>query len=276
MSTRKTVPVILEYCGGKRTDALYEALCRSNRCHDIEVLDNASPRDQSRYVTVRNLHNSFVGGGIRDCIALAERKGAEYLFFICNDIQLIRVPNIEYFESLAARDESVVLVGAAITEDSHQAGIYPWMVNRRGKCDRISYHYDPLCCLIRISFIREFGGFPPSEGGWGYDWEFASYARFRRRKLIISDSAVIHHEGDASLSQANAKKWYEMRRIYDELYGDYRLLLAWQISGYVPGLKYQFGLRPGPALHKRRLSDEQLQVVLECMQNEITFDRYRA
>jgi hypothetical protein len=272
----KTLPVILEYCGGVRTDKLYEALAAANSGYDIMVLDNASPRNSSRYVTVRNSVNSFVGGGLRDCLDMAEQGGAEYLFFISNDIELIRVPSIEHFETLATVDESVVVVGVAITEDSvPQAQSYPWMVDRGSNLDRTVPHYDPLCCLIRLEFVRYFGGFPPSSGGWGYDLEFASYARFAERKIIVSDTALIRHEGNPRLSQESLgisfSKFDEMKDIYAATYGDYRLLLAWCMSHELPELRYLFGAEVGTA-PKRKLSDQAARDTIIRMREEIKYE----
>jgi hypothetical protein len=277
----KTVAVILDYCGGRKTDTLYETLAESNKDFDIQVLDNASPRDVSRYVTVANPQNSFIGGGICDCLDLAERKGAEFLFYVSNDIELIRTPSIKHFEALAVSDESIVLVGVSLTNDSYQASRYPWMVDNGGDPDRIVPHYDPVCCLIRISFVRAFGGFPRSLGGWGYDWEFASYARFRGRKILVSNTALVRHIGDPSLSQEalgiNFSKFTEMVRVYDDIYGDYRLLLAWHVAQEVPELRYQFGQHQQieGSMHKRRLSDERILRLLEQTQSQLPFGLHR-
>jgi hypothetical protein len=269
---KRTLPIILEYCGGERTDRLYERMSAFNQSYEIHVLDNASPHTLSRYVTTRNSINSFIGGGLCDCLDFAERRGAEFLFFVSNDIELVREPSIEHFESVAASDPSAALVGVSITGDSAQARVYPWMINQGENGDRIVPHYDPLCCLIRIEFIRRFGGFPPSKGGWGYDWEMASYAKFRNLKIICSDTALIRHLGDRHLSyQAlgnGFNKWEEMKQIYNQRYGDYRLLLAWRISRQIAELEIQFGEVPRSA-NKTGLTDADREGALNKMRNEI-------
>jgi hypothetical protein len=153
MSTNTTA-VILEYCGGSHTDELYETFRSANPDIAIHVLDNASPNNRSRYVTTRNRINSHIGGGLVDSIRLAERDRAQFLFFIVNDIEIVRVPSIAHFESLATQDNSVVLVGASITRETGQAEPYPWMVNQGASEERVVPHCDPLCCLFRLDFIR--------------------------------------------------------------------------------------------------------------------------
>jgi hypothetical protein len=269
----RTLPIILEYCGGEKTDLLFEKISASNREYPLQVLDNASPGNASRYITVRNQHNSFIGGGLCDCLDLAEKHGADFLFFISNDIEIIRVPLIRQFESLAVLDKSVAVIGASITSDSLQAKQYPWMIDNGSLQDRMVRHYDPLCCLIRISFVRAFGGFPLSVAGWGYDWELASYARFCSRKILVSDKALIRHDGNPQLSNKTLgesfNKWDEMAKIYDGIYGDYRLLFAWQISQYIPELHLQFGPQLEEHSAKRRLSDKEIRNALTRMREEI-------
>lgn len=273
---RNTLPVILDYCGGTRTDALYEMLSEYNKEYSIRILDNASPRNSSRHVTHRNAYNTFIGGGIRDSLMLAEKEGATFLFFVSNDLEFIRMPSIEYFESLALADDSIVLVGASITEDSRQAAQYPWMVNKGLIANRIVPHYDPLCCLIRLEFIRDFGGFPRSRGGWGYDWEMATYARYRSKKILTSDSALIQHAGDSGASGEalgpHFDKFREMKRIYNRRYGDYRLLLSWRLSGIMLELQYQFSEGAGVGDRTRQLGTDELARVLLQLKKESLFD----
>jgi hypothetical protein len=268
----KTTAVILEYCGGSHTDALYEALRSANPDTPIHVLDNASPRNRSRYVTTRNRSNSHIGGGLIDCIRLAERERAEFLFFIVNDIDMIRVPSIAHFEALATQDNSVVLVGASITQETGQAVPYPWMVNQGRNEDRVVPHCDALCCLFRLDFIRGFGGFPPSKSGWGYDLQFACFARFRDKKIIVSDTGMIHHAGDPKgtflTRRKQGRKLAEMKKVYDALLGDHRLLDAWRTNEVIPELLMQFGpersTESGP-----KLDDMQRQRAVEHLLQQI-------
>src|SRR5262245_34901984 len=115
----RTAFVILEYRGGTRTDALHARLSRWNPGATIHVLDNASPGDLCSVVTHRNTVNSYVGGGIRDCIALAESLGAAYLFYSANDVDLVDPLRLAEFEAILDRDPRAVMVSCALTEDSH-------------------------------------------------------------------------------------------------------------------------------------------------------------
>src|SRR5690242_6336861 len=78
----KTLTVILEYCGGRRTDHLVERLRSWNPGREIAVLDNASPSNRCSYITHSNACNTYVGGGIIDCYKLAESRNCDNLFFI--------------------------------------------------------------------------------------------------------------------------------------------------------------------------------------------------
>jgi len=261
--------VILEYSGGRRTDELYEKLAEANPDYKINVLDNASPGNFSSYITHQNAKNSWVGGGIIDCLDLAEAEGAEYLFFVANDIELINVPNISRFETLADCDERIVLVGAAITPDTTQARAYPWMVRRSSNCDRVVPHSDFLCCLIRIPFVRQFGGFPPSKGGWGYDWEFASYARFQQRSILIADHAVIRHTSPEPGD--NEEKMLEMKAVYTQLYGDYRVLHAWRLSRQISEVTRVFETKSSSGLSSKcRLAADQIGTALRLLEDQLS------
>jgi hypothetical protein len=87
MFSARCLPVILEYCGGARTDALHEKLSTWNPAHTIRVLDNASPACRATCVTDHNLVNSFIGGGIKDCLALAKKEACRYVLIVMNDIR---------------------------------------------------------------------------------------------------------------------------------------------------------------------------------------------
>lgn len=223
-SPQRTTVVILDYCGGARTDALYCAVADANPTYQVCVLDNASPVARSQYVSHSNVANTYIGGGIRDCIRLAEEQSSEYLLFIANDITFRSAINIAHGEALLRRMHMVVQLGCAITRESSQAGAYPWMVRRpeRGALRAVP-HCDLLCCFLRLSFIRSFGGFPPSKGGWGYDWELAFQARERKRKIVVMDECVIHHSGYSWCSDlalgATFDKYAEMAALYSERYG---------------------------------------------------------
>lgn len=213
----KTFAVILDYCGGSRTDRLYKRMAADNPGREIHVLDNASPRDRSGFVTHRNEVNSYVGGGIRDCVALAERAGCSYLFFLANDVRPASGVRIDEFERLMDEDEGVAQVSAALTPASDKVAYFPHMAARGGGV-RTAPHADILACLLRLSFIREIGGFPPSLAGWGYDLELAFQARRLGKKILIDDRCVFEHSNTVRTLRLDSglalDKVEEMRDVY--------------------------------------------------------------
>jgi hypothetical protein len=213
--------VVLEYCGGSRTDHLVEQLRDWNPDRQIYVLDNASPTAISRHVTHRNQVNSFVGGGIIDCVKLASSAGYHLLSFITNDITCPTRLCFDRFERVFA-DQRVVQVSASITSDSRQAEPFPWMVRQNGDGLRFVPHADILATTIDLQFINEFGGFPFSQWGWGYSWELAYYAALRGRKIAVCDQTTIVHSDPAMTSAAwnlSKQKWLEHISVYKRKYG---------------------------------------------------------
>ena len=219
----RTAFVILEYCGGARTDALHAKLSAWNPESRILVLDNASPTNRASSVTHRNEVNSYVGGGIRDCVALAESIGATYLFYCTNDVELLDPLVISNFERVVEHDPSAVVVTCALSDDSDQARTFPWMVRRPNSGLRRVRFADPICCLIRLDFLRGFGGFPPSVGGWGYSSEMAFHARRKDLGIYVDDSCAVRHEkGQAFLTTSDGvrvSKWREASEVYEKRYG---------------------------------------------------------
>jgi hypothetical protein len=218
----RTHTVILEYCGGERTDRLYAQLSRSNTEYPIDVLDNASPRDQCHCITVPNATNSYIGGGIIDCIALAEGRGAQYLFLVMNDVEPVTEIEIAYFESLLDRHPDVIQAGCTVSPSSDKAKVYPWMTCRDGNAIRRVPLSDLLCCALRLDFIRRFDGFPMSKGGWGFDWELAYHAHFQRKTILVSDRHTISHsvryQPEAG---SDSEKSLEMHAIYNQRYENF-------------------------------------------------------
>lgn len=189
----KTAFVILEYCGGSRTDALFEQISAWNPQAQILVLDNASPDNAASSTTHRNSVNSFVGGGIRDAIALVEARGASYLFFCVNDIDILNPISIAEFEAIMEMDPDLVMLSCSVTPDSTQAKLFPWMMQRDRHGLRQVRLADILCCVLRLDFIRSFGGFPSSKAGWGYAAELAYHARRLGKKIYVRDSCAVRH-----------------------------------------------------------------------------------
>lgn len=229
---RTTIPVILEYCGGARTDALYQQLSAWNPDYLIEVLDNASPHRRSRYITRQNSVNSGVGGGICDCVALAENLGATYVLVITNDIEPVTKIDFGALEALALRYPGIVQLGCATRADSDKSIRYPWMARHTRDTYRIVAHCDILCCLLRLDFLRSFNGFPPSKSGWGYDWEVAYQANRQGKQVVISDGHVIGHTQRPTFSlrrrrfKADMQKWEELKAIYSQRYENFEELFA--------------------------------------------------
>jgi len=224
----RTAFVILEYCGGARTDALQRRLTEWNPGKRILVLDNASPTNHASSVTHRNPVNTYVGGGIRDCVALAESLGASYVFYCANDVEILDPLVIADFEAVAERDPAVVVVSCALSEDTEQARSFPWMVRRPDSGLRRVRFADPICCLIRLDFLRAFGGFPPSHSGWGYSSEMAFHARRWKLKIYVDDRCVIRHRTSASVitttDGAKVSKGREAVEVYARRYGSVGLI----------------------------------------------------
>lgn len=193
---KKICCVILDYCGGSRTDRLYEKISESNPTYQVYVLDNASPHGKSKYVTNTNAQNSGIGGGIIDCLSLARSSGAKYLFFLANDIELLTEIDLHHVAAVLRSHPNVIQLGASLTINSDQSRHYPWMVSTGEYTNRIVPHSDILCCAINIEFIDSFGGFPQSRGGRGYDWEIAYQANLGGAQIIIADYFIIRHANE--------------------------------------------------------------------------------
>lgn len=213
---------VLDYCGGRRTDQLVDALTAVNPTHRICVLDNASPRNRSRRVTHRNVENSFTGGGIRDCQRLASRAGSTRLLFVANDLSFLVPPNVDQMEAAMDRDPAIVQISSSVTPRSAQAGAFPWMVHSQEGGLRVCGHADILCTMLDLKFVDAFGGFPASRGGWGFSWEMAYQARQYGRKIAVDDSSIVEHCGVPQTGVrdlVNAIKRSEMVSVYTAKYG---------------------------------------------------------
>lgn len=228
VSKLKTFPIILEYCGGKATEKLYKKLSRDNPNYKIHVLDNASPinRCDSKIITHQNTKNSFVGGGIKDCIRLAKKNGCKYIFFFVNDVVIKNTINIEYFENLMESDGDIVQASASLTKDSDKNAYYPWMTNTSGKKDRLVNFSDLLACILRIDFLDKID-FPNMKSAWGYDWEIAFYAKLNNKKIMICDNFLCEHTQKTDkweMLNAGFDKWEEATNIYNEKYGNFQII----------------------------------------------------
>ncbi len=237
MDSMKTLAIILEYCGGFRTDCLFERIQLWNPGRVIEVLDNASPRNRCTCITQQNTENTYVGGGIIDCYRLAEARNCDNLFLVVNDIEPATPIVIEQFEEALDKDPALVQIAASMTFDSMPHAInYPWMLTQPSKRLRRVPHSDLLCCIIRNSFIRSFNGFPPSCGGWGYDWELAHQARLQRLKIAAADWCVVRHEDRVSVESAAAgskrSKYDEMLTVYKKRYPESEFTIKRTIAEY--------------------------------------------
>lgn len=239
MTYPKLYPVILEFCGGDATDSLYEHLAMWNPKYSISVLDNCSPHNCSRYVTHRNTVNAYIGGGIRSCIKLAEEAGSRYLLFIANDVEPVTVLRIDHLEEMIESDTNIVQLGVSLTLDSDKISYYPWMANHGKAENRVVPHCDLLCCILRLDFVRDFGGFPDSKSGWGYDLEIAYHANVREKRILIADEYTVRHAGDTARSDFALGKRFnklkELKEIYAPRYGDFehlmsRLLLPYRVD----------------------------------------------
>ena len=219
--SKNTCCIILEYCGGKKTDSLYLKLTRWNPGYSIHILDNASHQNRCSFITRQNVTNSGIGGGIIDCLKMAKDEGAKYLFFIANDIVPLTRIEIAYFEEMLEKFPGIVQLSASITKNSDQGRHFPWMINQRASENRVAPHSDILCCALNIDFIERFGGFPFSRGGWGYDWEIAYQAKLSQKLIVISDYLKIKHinESGKQDEQSKLQKLRELQKIYDQKYG---------------------------------------------------------
>jgi hypothetical protein len=224
---KSTVFVLLDYCGGERTDALYGRIAGWNPGATIYVLDNASPHDAPSCATHRNAVNSYVGGGIRDCVAIAKQAGAEFLFLCTNDVEILDRLSIAEFEAMALADPDVAMISCALSGDSCQANAFPWMVRRTGKGVRQIHHSDLNCCLFRLAFIESYGGFPPSLGGWGYAHEISYHAKLQSKKILLCESCTIRHlhaSNELILENGDVvNKQRERIAVYSKRYGDWRI-----------------------------------------------------
>jgi hypothetical protein len=228
----KTFTVILEYCGGSQTDCLFERLRSWNPGREIEVLDNASQMNRCSCITQQNTVNTYIGGGIVDCFRLANAHYCDNLFFIVNDIEPITPIVIDHFETALAKDRRLVQVAASVTSDSTpHAEFYPWMVALASQKLRRVPHADLLCCIIQNSFIQSFGGFLPSRGGWGYDWELAHQALIQGRHIAIADSSVVRHKDDSDV-ESRRTKYREMIDTYKSRYPNSEFLIQHTMAEY--------------------------------------------
>ena len=220
-----TFAIILDYCGGSKTDKLYEQLKAWNPDTRIHILDNASPSEKSRYITHQNRMNSFIGGGIKDCISLAKENKSKFLLFITNDIRLLNKIYLKSLERIMFSNPDMVQLSVSLTPSSDKN--YPWMFNQGRNELREVHHSDFLFTLLRLSFIEDFGGFPDSKSGWGYDWEFGYHAHHRKKMIVISDQFLIEHLGNR---ENVSWKHEEMCKIYNAKYGDYRKIFQYDMA----------------------------------------------
>lgn len=220
---RSTFTVVLDYCGGARTDALVEKLRLWNPDEVINVFDNGSPENLSTFITHRNAANSGVGGGIRDCLNLAAAAGARYLLLVVNDVQFLRPLKIKHFRDLAELDPDITHICASVSAESAQAQHFPWMRNCGVSFDRVVSHADILVSLLDVGFIADFGGFPESRNGYGYAWELAFHAEAQHRTVLITEQCVVYHDGIPQIpgdpDAIRQDKDREAREVYEARYG---------------------------------------------------------
>lgn len=159
-----------------------------------------------------------MGGGIIDCLRLSETRGCDNLLLIVNDIDLITPIVIDEFESALERVPGLIQVAASVTEKSTpHSKIYPWMVTQGSLKLRRVPHSDLLCCITRNSFVRSFGGFPFSRGGWGFDWELAFQALHRSRRIAVADWCVVGHQDKLTINDRRGR-YEEMLQVYADRY----------------------------------------------------------
>lgn len=225
---KRTAFVMLDYCGGRPTDRLFDRISRWNPGVPLMLLDNGSPEDRPHRATHRNAANSYVGGGIRDSIRLAESVGAEYLLFSVSDLRFAGKLVVADFEAIMDADDAVVMVSCSLTPDSAQAIDFPWMRQRPTGGVRRVRQADIICCLIRLSFIKSFGGFPESKGGWGYCEEIAYHAKRQDKTILVTDRCAIRHvRVRARVTTPDGEvleKGAERRAVYDARYGSFNLI----------------------------------------------------
>lgn len=213
-------PVILEYCGGEKTDALFKQIQSTNPDYEVAVLDNASPTNRCSVTTHQNKVNTNVGGGLLDCFNLASVKGFEYVMVFTNDIS-IRTVDIAELQNKMDSDKSIIQTSLALTRQSSQRH-YPWMQKNRAGDFRRVHHSDIVASMMRVDFLKSID-FPKSTAGWGYDWQIGYEAMLSDKKIFISNNHVCHHPASLTEEQQKVKRM-EMGRVYGRLYGGLRTL----------------------------------------------------
>jgi len=222
-----TFVVVLDYNGGEKTDQLVSQLNEVNGDnYRIHVLDNGSdPDKKSKFITHETGENLGIGDGINCCVQLAKETGAKRLCFIVNDLTfpagVFQIPLLEY----PLLEKGTVAVSAAVTEQSNQAILYPWMIQERHAsqpCREVP-HVDFLFTMLDLSFLDEIGGSPEySMYARGFDLHFAYQAKLRNRKIYVYDAALIAHtrEGSSSTVESTSfSRFAEMVTIFFDEYG---------------------------------------------------------
>ncbi len=164
-----------------------------------------------------------MGGGIKDCISLANQNGCRYVLLITNDIHFQNKLDITHFEDLLKEYPDIVQVGVSLTKNSDKR-YYPWMINQGNKENRLVHRSDIFCCVLDTQFIDEFGSFPDSLSGWGYDWEVRYQAPLQNKKIVICDLFTIKHVNEKKNSDQEIwnTKLAELRKAYDQRYGSHQ------------------------------------------------------
>jgi glycosyltransferase involved in cell wall biosynthesis len=217
----KTIGILLEYCGGTRTDRLVANL-RNTLSLPVYVLDNASQKNCCSCATHRNKSNSGVGGGVSDAFRLAESMKAKIILFCTNDVEIVDPSDIPELVDYIESDGEVVQIGASITPESQNAQLYPWMVKHENSSVRKVIHCDLLLCAVRIDFIKSYGWFPSSRGGYGYDWELAYHVDRNKKKILVHDRVTVKHHAtlpDEEAAQSHFAREQEQYRVYGLRYG---------------------------------------------------------
>ncbi len=218
MNNKKTYPIILEYCGGKKTDILFNTIQSQNSGYTINVLDNSSPYNRCNVTTHQNKQNSFIGGGIKDCIRLAKESGAKYLLFITNDSEINKI-DISVLETKMEFDQDIVQLSLSLTFDSDKT-TYPWMYQQYGDNYRKVVHSDLVTSMLRLDFL-DTQEFPESKSGWGYDWQIGFEARQAGKKVVMCDIYSCRHINIYNES-IQREKQEELMNIYTKKYGDWK------------------------------------------------------